>query len=82
MNKVMKEMISTLLLPGVSRSSRLLSSRIHCFPLVTPGLLPVLVQALPAKELMKVDLPTLGIPTTMARGSQNGDASGFHRLHQ
>src|SRR5699024_11757298 len=27
----------------------------------------VFVQALPAKELMNVDFPTLGIPTTMAR---------------
>ena len=54
-------------MPGVSRSSRFLFSRIHCFPRVTPGLFPVLALAFPAKEFMKVDLPTLGIPTTMAR---------------
>ena len=34
---------------------------------VTPGLLPVLVQARPAKELINVDFPTLGIPTSIAR---------------
>ena len=54
-------------IPGVSRSSRVLLRRIHWFPFVTPGLFPVLAQAFPAKELMKVDFPTLGIPTTMAR---------------
>ena len=53
-------------IPGVSRSSSSLLSLIHCLPLVTPGLLPVLAQALPAKALMKVDLLTLGMPTTMA----------------
>ena len=37
------------------------------FPLVTPGLLPVLAQAFPAKALINVDLPTFGIPTTIAR---------------
>ena len=54
-------------MPGVSSSSTFLLSRIHCFPFVTPGLFPVLVQAFPARLLIKVDLPTLGMPTTMAR---------------
>ena len=54
-------------MPGVSNSSRFLLSRIHCFPFVTPGLFPVLAHAFPAKELINVDLPTFGIPTTMAR---------------
>ena len=36
-------------------------------PLVTPGLLPVFVHAFPAKLLMKVDFPTFGIPTIIAR---------------
>ena len=54
-------------IPGVSRSSTCLFRRIHCFPLVTPGLLPVFAQAFPASALIKVDFPTLGIPTTMAR---------------
>ena len=53
-------------IPGVSKSSSSLFSLIHCFPLVTPGLLPVLAHALPAKLLINVDLPTLGIPTTIA----------------
>ena len=32
-------------IPGVSKSSTDLFKRIHCFPLVTPGLFPVFVQA-------------------------------------
>ena len=43
-----------------------LDDLIHCFPLVTPGLLPVFATALPANEFIKVDFPTFGIPTTMA----------------
>ena len=35
-------------IPGVSKSSTFLFSLIHCLPFVTPGLLPVFVQALPA----------------------------------
>ena len=54
-------------IPGVSKSSRFLLMCIHCFPLVTPGLLPVFVQAFPANALINVDLPTLGIPTIIAR---------------
>ena len=54
-------------IPGVSRSSTFLFSRIHCLPFVTPGLLPVLAHAFPAKELINVDYPTYGIPTTIAR---------------
>ena len=53
-------------MPGVSKSSRSLLSLIHCFPLVTPGLFPVFAQAFPANELMNVDFPTFGIPTTIA----------------
>jgi len=53
-------------IPGVSSISTFFPSLIHCFPLVTPGLLPVLALALPAKELINVDFPTLGIPTTIA----------------
>ncbi len=53
-------------MPGVSKSSTLLLSLIHCFPLVTPGLLPVLVHAFPAKLLINVDFPTFGMPATMA----------------
>ena len=30
----------------------------------------ILALALPAKEFIKVDLPTLGIPTTMARSGR------------
>ena len=54
-------------IPGVSRSSTCLFRRIHWFPLVTPGLFPVLAAAFPAKLLINVDFPTLGIPATMAR---------------
>ena len=36
-------------------------------PLVTPGLLPVFVHAFPTIALINVDLPTLGIPTTIQR---------------
>ena len=52
--------------PGISiRSKR--PTEIHCFPRVTPGLLAALARAVPAKELMNVDLPTLGMPTTITR---------------
>ena len=54
-------------MPGVSRSSTFLFSRIHCFPFVTPGLFPVLAHDFHARELIKVDFPTFGIPTTIAR---------------
>ena len=53
-------------MPGVSSSSTLLLSLIHCFPFVTPGLFPVLAQAFPAYELINVDFPTFGMPTTIA----------------
>ncbi len=53
-------------MPGVSRSSTFLLRRIHCLPLVTPGLFPVLVHALPVKLFINVDFPTLGIPATNA----------------
>ena len=35
--------------------------------LVIPGLLAVLAAFRPAKEFIRVDLPTLGIPMTMTR---------------
>ena len=54
-------------IPGVSRSSRVLLNLIHCFPFVTPGLLPVFAHAFFAYEFINVDLPTFGIPTTIAR---------------
>ena len=50
-------------IPGVSNNSTFLFKRIHCFPFVTPGLLPVFAHAFPANVLMNVDLPTFGIPT-------------------
>ena len=53
-------------MPGVSKSSTCLLSLIHCLPLVTPGLFPVFVTALPANEFINVDLPTLGMPPTIA----------------
>ena len=53
--------------PGVSKSSRSLSNLIHCRLFVTPGLSAVLAAFLLAKVLIIVDLPTLGIPHTMAR---------------
>ena len=52
--------------PGMSIRSKL-STEIHCLPRVTPGLLAALARVVPAKELMKVDLPTLGMPTTITR---------------
>ena len=39
----------------------------HCRPRVTPGLLPVLADALGAIALMTVDFPQLGMPNTIAR---------------
>ena len=50
----------------MSSSSTLPLILIHCFPFVTPGLLPVLALFLPVNELINVDLPTLGIPTIIA----------------
>ena len=52
--------------PGMSIRSNP-STEIHCLPRVTPGRLAALARAVPAKELIKVDLPTLGMPTTMTR---------------
>ena len=53
-------------MPGVSRSSKSFFSLIHCFPLVTPGLSPVLAVAFPTLLFMNVDFPTFGMPTIMA----------------
>ena len=39
----------------------------HCLPRVTPGLSAALARVVPAKLLIKVDLPTLGMPTTITR---------------
>ena len=57
--------------PGVSNNSKSWLILIHCCTLVTPGLSPTAVTLLPTKALIKVDLPTLGIPTIIvliARG--------------
>ena len=54
-------------MPGVSSSSKPLSTVIHCLPRVTPGRFWALADLRPATLLIKVDLPTLGTPTTMAR---------------
>ena len=52
--------------PGMSMRSKL-STEIHCLPRVTPGLLAALARVVPANELMKVDLPTFGMPTIITR---------------
>ena len=54
-------------MPGVSSSSIPLSTLIHCFPRVTPGLSPAMAAFRPARLLMKVDLPTFGMPTAIKR---------------
>ena len=54
-------------MPGVSSRSSPWSTWTHCLPRVTPGRSPALADFRPATLLMKVDLPTLGTPTTMAR---------------
>ena len=54
-------------IPGVSRNSRYGLTMIHCLPRVTPGLSPALATAVPRRRLIKVDLPTFGMPTIMAR---------------
>ena len=53
--------------PGVSSSSSSLPILTHCSALVTPGRSPVTAARRCARELISVDLPTLGIPTTIAR---------------
>ena len=50
--------------PGISSRSNF-SVLTHCLPLVTPGRSAALARAEPAKVLMKVDLPTLGMPQSM-----------------
>ena len=54
-------------IPGVSSKSRPEPAPTHCLPRVTPGRSPALADFGPATLLIKVDLPTLGTPTTMAR---------------
>ena len=54
-------------IPGVSNNSISSDKRIHCLPLVTPGLLPVTTTFFPNKVLIKVLFPTLGMPTIIAR---------------
>ena len=54
-------------IPGVSSSSSPRSTVTHCFPRVTPGRSLALADFFRATLLIKVDLPTLGTPTTMAR---------------
>lgn len=39
----------------------------HCLPRVTPGLSAAFARAAPAKLLINVDFPTLGMPTTITR---------------
>src|SRR5574344_2061171 len=51
--------------PGVSNNKRSLSVFIHWLLLVTPGLFPTLVPFLFDKLFIKVDFPTLGMPTTI-----------------
>ncbi|MNO59028.1 hypothetical protein D3C76_496060 [compost metagenome] len=53
--------------PGVSVRMTLLSSLIRCWDLVTPASLPVRAMMRPARVLIRVDLPTLGMPMIMAR---------------
>ena len=53
--------------PGVSKTSIPLAIFTHCFPRVTPALLPVCVFALPHKLLIKVLFPLLGTPKTITR---------------
>ena len=66
-------------IPGVSSSSRPWSTVIHCLPRVTPGRSPALADFFLATLLMKVDLPTLGMPTTMARTGRPTWPFSFHR---
>ena len=54
-------------MPGVSSSSSPRSTVTHCLTRVTPGRSLALADLRLATLLMKVDLPTLGMPTTMAR---------------
>ena len=49
--------------PGVSKSSKSFFVLIHCTCFVTPGLSPIFALFLFEMELIKVDFPTLGIPT-------------------
>ena len=53
--------------PGVSISSKKSVILTHCLLLVTPGLSPTCALAVPAIRLMKVDFPTFGTPTIIAR---------------
>ena len=66
-------------IPGVSSSSKSFFSLIHCLPFVTPGLSPVLAVVLPTLLLIKVDLPTLGIPTIIALIGTNSLPLAFSR---
>ena len=54
-------------MPGVSSSSSVRSTLIHCRPRVTPGRSETAAALRPAALFINVDLPTLGIPSTMAR---------------
>ena len=65
-------------IPGVSSSSSPWSTVIHCFPRVTPGRSPALADFFLATLLIKVDLPTLGMPTTMARTGRPTWPFSFH----
>jgi len=50
--------------PGISSRSNF-SVLTHCLPLVTPGRSAALARAEPANVLIKVDLPTLGMPQSI-----------------
>ena len=50
--------------PGMSSRSNF-SVLTHCLPLVTPGRSAALARAEPANVLIKVDLPTLGMPQSI-----------------
>ena len=57
-------------MPGVSSSSSPESMLIHCLPRVTPGLSPAMAALRPATLLMKVDLPTFGMPRIITRSAR------------
>ena len=53
--------------PGVSNNSSSADERSHCCPVVTPGRFPVWATFFLTRWLRRVDLPTFGTPTHMAR---------------
>lgn len=57
-------------MPGVSRSSSVLSTGTHCFVRVTPGRSSALALLRPETLLINVDLPTFGMPSTITRSTR------------